>query len=65
MEAKFLRKAINKVLKCLEENLPEEMFSLMDDLSDGIEPGLDIEEMKKNTVRFLNKEINIPIVGRS
>lgn len=63
MEGKFIRKAVDKVLICLEENLPPEIFGLLDDLSDGIEPGIDVEEMKKNTVDFLNKEVNLPIVG--
>lgn len=62
-EGKLIRKAVDKVLKCLEENLPEDIFQFIDDLSDGIEPGMDIEEMKDNTVKFLNKEINLPIVG--
>ena len=62
-EGKLIRKAVDKVLKCLEENLPEEYFDFLDDLSDGIEPGMDMEEIKRNTVEFLNKEINLPIVG--
>ena len=57
-EGKIIRAAVDKVLKCLEDNLPQEFFDLLDDLSDGIEPGMDIEEMKTNTVEFLNKEIN-------
>ena len=62
-EGKLIRKAVDKVLKCLEENLPKEFFDFLDDLSNGIEPGMDIEEIKSNTVEFLNKEINLPIVG--
>ena len=62
-EGKLIRKAVDKVLKSLEENLPEEIFEFLDNASDGIEPGMDTEEMKKNTVNFLNKEINLPIVG--
>lgn len=62
-EGRLIRKAVDKVLKCLEENLPKEIFDFLDSVSDGIEPGMDLEEMKKNTVEFLNKEINLPIVG--
>ena len=62
-EAFILRNAIEKVLKKLEESLPSEIFGFLDDLSNGLEPGQDIETMKANTVVFLNKEINLPIVG--
>ena len=63
MEAILIRRSVDKVLLCLEENLPEEMLRQIDDMSDGIEPGNDLGEIKSNTVEFLNKEINLPIVG--
>ncbi len=47
----------------LEENLPEEVFGFIDKAADGVEPGMDMVEIKANTVEFLNKEINLPIVG--
>ena len=62
-EAKFIKKGVERILKLLEENLPEEVFQLLDDSAEGVEPGMDLQEIKANTVDFLNKEINLPIVG--
>jgi hypothetical protein len=62
-EAKFIRKGIERILKLLEENLPEEVFQLLDDAAAGVEPSEDLQGIKENTVDFLNKEINLPIVG--
>lgn len=62
-EGKLIRKAVELVLKKLDGALPEEVTNFMTDAADGIEPGADTSEMKDNTVDFLNKEINIPILN--
>ena len=64
-EKKLIIKGLDKVNKELEDHLPPEWAQLLDDVSDGIEPGspADLAGIKKNLVDFLNKKINIPIIG--
>ena len=62
-EGKLLRKAVELVLRKLDDALPEEITKFMTDAADGIEPGADTAEMQENTVNFLNKEINLPILN--
>lgn len=62
-EGKLIRKAVDLVLAKLDDALPEEITKFMTDAADGIEPGADTAEMKENTVDFLNKEINLPILN--
>lgn len=64
-EKKLIVKGLEKVDKELDEHLPPEWSELLDDVSDGIEPGspADLQSIKDNLVSFLNKKINIPIIG--
>ena len=64
-EKKLIVKGLNKINEELEDHLPPDWADLLDDISDGIEPGspADLESIKKNLVEFLNKKINIPIIG--
>ncbi len=62
-EGKFIRKALLKVLAKLEQELPPEVLRLITDAAEGVNPGDDISEIKANTVDFLNKEINLPILN--
>lgn len=62
-EGKLIRKAVDLVLNKLDDALPEEVTKFMADAADGIEPGTDTTEMQENTVDFLNKEINLPILN--
>ena len=59
----MIRKAVNLILTKLDDALPEEIINFITDIADGIEPGSDVSEMKANTVDFLNKEINFPILN--
>lgn len=64
-EKKLIVKGLEKVNKELEDHLPSDWAELLDDVSDGIEPGspADLQSIKDNLVEFLNKKINIPIIG--
>lgn len=62
-EADLIKKAILKVLAKLEEELPEEVLKFLEELGSGFPPGADLDEIKENTVEFLNKEINIPLIN--
>lgn len=66
-EKKLIVKGLEKVNAELEDHLPPEWAQLLDDVSDGIEPGspADLASIKKNLVDFLNKKINIPIIGEN
>jgi len=64
-EKKLIIKGLEKVDTELEQHLPAEWSKLLDDVSDGIEPGspADLQSIKDNLVAFLNKKIDIPIIG--
>ncbi len=64
-ERAIIRTAIIKVLDILEEELPEEFVEFLDDVSDGFEPQNEaqIAVLKDNTARFLNNNINIPLLS--
>ena len=64
-ENKILIFGLRKIDKALEEELPEDFSQLLDDVSDGLEPGsdADLDLIKGHLVTFLNKKIDIPILG--
>jgi len=64
-EEKIIIKALSKINAVLDEHLPEDFSSLLDDTKDGFEPGsfADLEKIKDNIVSFLNKKIDLPILG--
>jgi hypothetical protein len=62
-EFKLLMMAVRKINRVLEQELPEELIEFLTDLAKGFEPEDDLEEIKRNTVVFLNKEVNLPIIG--
>ena len=64
-EKKLIVKGLEKIDVELDEHLPPEWAELLDDISDGIEPGspADLASIKQNLVEFLNKKINLPIIG--
>jgi len=57
--------ALKKIDKELDEQLPPDLANLLDDVTDGIEPGTpaDFEAIKTNIVIYLNKKLDIPILG--
>lgn len=64
-ERKVFAVAIDKVLEKLRKELPEEIQTYLNDVSDGFVPGGegDMEDAVKSTVEVLNKEINIPLMN--
>jgi len=64
-EKAIIRTAISKVLDLLEDELPEEFVNFIDDVSDGFEPQNEAQLalLKDNTARFLNNNINIPLLS--
>lgn len=64
-EEKIIVKALKKVDAELDEHLPGEFSELLDSLTDGLEPGSanDLEQFKDNLVSYLNKKIDLPILG--
>ncbi|MFW6227093.1 MAG: hypothetical protein ACOC31_03230 [Bacteroidota bacterium] len=57
---------ITKIDKALEEHLPTEFGELLDDVSDGLEPGssTDLERIKKHLVTYLLNNVDVPILGK-
>ncbi len=64
-ERMVFAKAINKILKKLERELPQEVLNYINDVSDGFIPGGegDLQDAIAASVNFLNKEINLPLIG--
>lgn len=58
-------KAIEKILKKLEEELPMEVLEYINDVSVGFIPGGkgDLKDAIDASVDFLNKEINLPLIS--
>lgn len=56
---------LNKIDKVLDEELPPDFAQLLDDVSDGFEPEspADLEKVKLHLVTFINKKVNIPLMG--
>ena len=64
-EKKLFAKAIDKILEKLEKELPEEILNYINEVSDGFIPGGegDLQDAIDASVRFLNKEVNIPLIN--
>ena len=64
-ELAIIKKAINKILKVLEDEIPEEFFDFIEDTAKGFDPGqgTNIELVKGNLVTFVNKKVNLPLIG--
>lgn len=65
IEREILEKVIEKVDEVLDKELPPKLKQVINDASDGIVPGgdQDFQSSIDETTRFLNNEINIPIIG--
>ena len=64
-EQKMLVFGLEKIDKILDEQLPADFARLLDDVSDGFEPDTpaDLDKVKNHLVSFLNKKIDLPILG--
>ena len=64
-EQKMLVFGLEKIDKILDEQLPPDFAKLLDDVSDGFEPGApsDLDKVKNHLVSYLNKKIDLPILG--
>jgi hypothetical protein len=64
-EEKIIIFGLNKIDEVLEQELPKDFADLLDDVSDGLEPGspADLDKIKKHLTSFINKKVNIPILG--
>jgi hypothetical protein len=64
-EQKIIVFGLKKVDDVLDKQLPPDWAKLLDDVTDGIEPGTkaDFEAIKNNLVNFLNAKVDIPILG--
>ena len=64
-ERMVITRAIEKILEQLEENLPEELLALINDVNNGFLPGdaADAKRARKACIRYLNNKVNIPLVS--
>lgn len=64
-EKKMLVFGLKKIDKILDEQLPPDFAKLLDDVSDGFEPGTpaDLDKVKDHLVSYLNKKIDLPLLG--
>ena len=62
VEAAIFKMAVKRILKFLENNVPEEWMGLINDASDGISED-EVEIIIEKLVRFMNSEIDIPLLG--
>ncbi len=65
-EEKILIFGITKIDKALDEHLPPEFGDLLDDISDGLEPGCpaDLDRIKEHLVNYLLNNLDVPILGK-
>jgi hypothetical protein len=65
IEKGLLKLALNKIVEVLDRELPQEMKDTINDISKGVEfdGKRDFQELVDNTISFLNKEVNIPLVS--
>lgn len=63
----ILKKAVIKLNDVLKDEIPEEYFEFLDDTAKGFDPGQEvhIQEVKNNVVEFVNKKVDIPLVGEN
>lgn len=64
-EFALIKKAIYKVLDALDDEIPEEFLDFLEDTAQGFDPenGTNIEQVKNNVVTFINKKVDLPIIG--
>ncbi|HKI89849.1 MAG TPA: hypothetical protein VKA38_12540 [Draconibacterium sp.] len=64
-EFAIIKKAVKKVLKLLEDEIPEEYLDFLQDTAKGFDPeqGTNIQLIKDNIVEFVNKKVDIPLLG--
>ena len=64
-EFKIIMKALDKIDSVLETEVPDDFKEYLNDVSKGLDPGkaAEIEMIKDNTVKFLNKKVDLPLVG--
>lgn len=64
-EHRILVFGVKRIDKALDEHLPEDFAVLLDDVSDGLEPGspADLEKIKIHLVEYLNRYVDIPVLG--
>ncbi len=61
-EAAIFKMAVRQILEFLEQNVPEDWRSLINDSSDGLSPE-EVEVIADKLVRFMNAKIDIPLLG--
>lgn len=66
-EFAIIKKAVEKVLKVLDNEIPEEYLDFLEDTSEGFDPeqGANIQLLKNNIVEFVNKKVDIPLLGEN
>jgi len=66
IEGKIFEKGIDKILEVLEKELPDDVLSYLNDVSDGFLPAneKDQKEAMESLVELLDQEINIPLMGK-
>lgn len=64
-EAKIIKGAVSQVLAEVGDRIPKEYLKLIDNVADGILPSKaeEVEKSKLEIATFLNKKVNIPIIG--
>lgn len=64
-EKAILLMGIRKVLEVMEENMPPEFSQFLTNAAEGFEPSSEasLKEAKANIVTFVNKKVNLPIIG--
>lgn len=65
IEQKIIIFGLEKIDKVLDEQLPADFAELLDNVSEGFEPNSpdNLVAMKKYFVKYLNKKIDLPIIG--
>lgn len=64
-EFAIIKKAINKVLDVLEDEIPNEFVDFIEDTAQGFDPeqGTNVELVKENIITFVNEKVNLPLIG--
>ena len=61
-EAVIFKMVVKKILKFLEEHLPEEWINLINNTSDGLTPQ-EVNAIVDKLVRYMNAQIDIPLLS--
>ena len=62
-EKELFTKAVEKVLELLEKELPPSLLKLITEAGESLPPKTELKEIKSNLVDFINKNVNIPLIG--